>query len=108
MRLIHVQLTIMVMFLLLVLLSILLEDAASAHEAPTGWTYPPLCCGNGDCRQVENVPERPDGYHVMSGEVLAYGDYRIKDSPDGEFHWCSTAGSVTGNTICLFVPSRGF
>ncbi len=35
-------------------------------------------------------------------------DARIKESPDGEFHWCSVGGSDAGATVCLFVPPRGF
>jgi hypothetical protein len=80
------------------------------HDAPTGWKYPLNCCSNNDCREVADkaVGEVPDGYLIRTtGELLHYGDKRLKDSPDGEFHWCSAAGSNTGRTICLFVPPRG-
>jgi hypothetical protein len=43
-----------------------------------------------------------------TGEVITYADGRIKNSPDGEFHWCSVAGANDGHTVCLFVPPRGF
>lgn len=95
--------------------SLLLIVKAEAHDAiptaaqPLGWSYPMSCCSGYDCRQVKaKVKETPQGYIVPSGEVIAMTDPRIKDSPDGEFHWCSQGGTDDGKTICLFVPSRGF
>ncbi|PBB96774.1 hypothetical protein [Mesorhizobium sp. WSM3862] len=83
-----------------------------AHQAPTGWTYPWACCANIDCQEVEakSISEKPQGYVIQStGEVVAYGDKRVKSSPDGEFHWCAhQAGIDAGHTICLFVPPKGF
>jgi len=87
------------------------HDALPTASAPLGWSYPFSCCSGYDCRQVPpaDVFEGPDGYRIVgTGEVLAYSDSRIKDSPDGEFHWCSVAGKSDGKTICLFVPPRGF
>jgi hypothetical protein len=57
-----------------------------------------------------SISERPEGYVIKdTGEVLAYSDRRIKDSPDGEFHWCAhEAGLDAGKTICLFVPPSSF
>ena len=93
---------------------------ALAHEAeptpkqPLGWTYPFSCCSGIDCRQVTNgkngiVREEAGGYVIAkTGEKIIYGDTRIKDSPDGEFHWCSVAGADDSRTLCLFVPPRAF
>ena len=85
---------------------------ARAHDAPTGWTYPWSCCSSMDCKEVAEkaISERPEGYVVNStGEVVAYADKRVKDSPDGEYHWCAhQAGLDAGHTICLFVPPKGF
>lgn len=93
---------------------------ACPHDAPSGWSYPSGCCSGYDCREVGTphhpagtegivVSERPEGYVISTThEVIAYGDPRLRDSPDGEFHWCSKAGSVVGTTICLFVPPRSF
>jgi hypothetical protein len=85
---------------------------AGAHDAPAGWKYPWACCANMDCQQVapKAISERKDGYVVNStGEVVAYSDKRVKDSPDGEYHWCAhPAGLDAGHTICLFVPPKGF
>lgn len=84
---------------------------AEAHDAPTGWSYPYSCCSGIDCRRVENkaISERPEGYVISAtGEVIPYtGDTRLRNSPDGEFHWCSVAGADDGRTICLFAPPRG-
>ena len=85
--------------------------AASAHDAPTGWAYPNSCCSGIDCRPVSKaqISERPDGFVINStGEIIASGDTRLKDSPDCEYHWCSVAGEEQSRTICLFVPPRGF
>jgi hypothetical protein len=96
----------------------ILSLPAGAHEAvnasgqPTGWKYPWSCCSNMDCKMLESkaVGERPEGYVIQStGEVVAYADKRVKDSPDGEYHWCAhQAGIDAGHTICLFVPPKGF
>ena len=92
--------------------TVLSASPAAAHEAPTGWKYPWACCSNKDCRQLSDngISERKDGYVVnQTGEVVAYADKRVKDSPDGEYHWCAhQAGIDAGQTICLFVPPKGF
>lgn len=99
---------------------LLLMHKAEAHDAlptaakPQGWKYPFSCCSGYDCREVTSGPqgtvrEKPEGYVIAkTGEVVAYGDTRLKDSPNGEFHWCSVAGADDSRTICLFVPPRGF
>jgi hypothetical protein len=90
---------------------ILLSSAAFSHDAPKGWSYPFACCSGYDCREVSasTVGEKPEGYVIAStGEVLPYSDTRIKNSPDGEYHWCSVAGKSDGKTICLFVPPKSF
>lgn len=84
---------------------------SSAHDAPSGWSYPYTCCSMNDCRPVSTaaVTERPEGFVINNtGEVVAYSDARVKNSPDGEFHWCSVAGEEKSRTICLFVPPRAF
>jgi len=85
---------------------------AHAHDAPAGWKYPWACCSNMDCQEMPDkaITERPEGYVVNgTGEVVAYADKRVKDSPDGLYHWCAhKAGIDAGQTICLFVPPKGF
>jgi hypothetical protein len=86
-------------------------SAAHAHQAAAGWTYPLSCCSNYDCKEVGagTVRERPEGFVIETGEVIPYGDKRIRHSPDGLFHWCAhQAGDDMGKTICLFVPPRSF
>ena len=90
----------------------LFASSAGAHEAPTGWKYPWSCCSNMDCKAVQSsaVRERPEGYVIQStGEVVAYSDKRVRNSPDGEYHWCAhQAGLDAGHTICLFVPPKSY
>lgn len=89
----------------------LTSSGTIAHDAPKGWTYPFQCCSGYDCREVtaKAISERPDGYVIEgTGEVVSYRDKRLKQSPDGQYHWCSVAGANDGRTICLFVPPRSF
>ncbi|BCH25573.1 hypothetical protein MesoLjLc_55020 [Mesorhizobium sp. L-8-10] len=89
----------------------LAHDAMPSAAQPRGWSYPFACCSGYDCREVSKkaISERPEGYVILgTGEVLAYTDARVKNSPDGAFHWCSVAGANNGRTICLFVPPRGY
>ena len=85
---------------------------AYAHEAPKGWTYPLACCANYDCQEVpqSDIGERQEGYVIKkTGEVVGYRDIRVKNSPDGEYHWCAhQAGLDAGKTICLFVPPPSY
>ncbi|WP_428982271.1 hypothetical protein [Oricola nitratireducens] len=84
---------------------------ARAHEAPSGWMYPYECCSGYDCRPVSSkwIKESGGAFIIpTTGEAVPYSDKRIRTSPDGEFHWCSVAGSDDGKTICLFVPQRMF
>ena len=97
----------------LLLLGILgLPGRAIAHDAPTGWKYPWACCSNMDCKEVQSsvVLESKEGYVIQfTGEVVGYRDKRVRNSPDGEYHWCAhQAGIDAGHTICLFVPPKGF
>jgi hypothetical protein len=90
------------------------HSAIPTAAKPQGWNYPFSCCSGMDCREVTlgpqgTVRERPEGYVIAkTGEIIAYGDKRIKDSPDGVTHWCSVAGKDDSRTICLFVPPRSY
>lgn len=95
---------------LTVLAACLTATPPAAHEAPTGWRYDAKCCQNRDCRPLsaDAIKEGPDGYLITIGKVtIPYRDPRVKDSPDGLFHWCSVNGKDDGRTICLYVPPRG-
>jgi hypothetical protein len=88
------------------------HDAVPSPSKPLGWAYPFACCANYDCRATHTgeVLERPEGYVIAStGEVVPMTDRRVKDSPDGQFHWCAhQSGLDAGHTICLFVPPRSY
>lgn len=88
------------------------HDAMPTANAPLGWTYPPSCCSLRDCREMPAgaIGEGSTGYLIRStGEVVAYGDTRLRPSPDGVYHWCSNmVALMKGRTICLFHPDRGF
>lgn len=102
---------------LLVALAILalLRSTGYAHEAPTGWNYPSSCCSGVDCRVI-NTPEsavkvitEKDGYRISTtGELIPFGDHKIKDSPDGYWHWCSAYGRDNTKTWCLFRPPLSY
>ena len=88
------------------------HDAKPTAAKPQGWSYPFACCANYDCRTTHTgeVLEKPEGYVIAgTGEVVPMSDKRVKDSPDGDFHWCAhQAGLDAGKTICLFVPPRSY
>ena len=87
------------------------HDALPTAAKPQGWSYPFACCSGYDCREVSSkaISERPEGYVIKgTGEVVAYSDKRLKDSPDGEYHWCSVSGADDTKTICLFVPPPSY
>ena len=90
----------------------LAHDATPTAAKPQGWSYPFACCADYDCRTTHTgeVLEKPEGYVIAgTGEVVPMSDKRVKDSPDGEFHWCAhQAGLDAGKTICLFVPPRSY
>lgn len=86
-------------------------SVAFVHDAKSGWSYPFSCCSGFDCREVSEsrVSQSQRGYVIANtGEVVGYSDERLRDSPDGKYHWCSVAGADDGDTICLFVPPKLF
>lgn len=90
-----------------VLVLVAMIGYASAHDAPSGWSYPRDCCSAVDCYPVPESALRvtPDGLEVVeTGEVLPYSSSKIKNSGDYEYHRCSAAGDPEMNTICVFVP----
>lgn len=91
---------------------------AQAHEAtdvngqPLGWSYGWECCSGMDCSVSgdRDISETPEGYRIeITGEIIPYGDKRIKRSRDEFFHRCTPGGVATApRSICLYVPDRGF
>lgn len=89
---------------------VIVAGPALAHTNVQGWTYPLTCCSRYDCREVvppQRVSVGKMGFTVPSGEVIGYGDGRLKKSQDEFFHWCTLQGKDDGSTICLFVPPLG-
>lgn len=78
---------------------------ATASAWPHSW-YEWHCCSDQDCAPVrdDEIQEGRSGYTVPSGELIQFGDERIKVSHDTRFHWCKTQQG----TLCLYVPARGF
>jgi hypothetical protein len=89
----------------------MMAGTASAHKAPSGWSYDMECCGNHDCRiEQSEVKATPLGWFVTStGETIRYNDSRIHQSKDGEFHRClmHKGSHDPGMTRCLYVPPMG-
>lgn len=90
---------------------------ANAHDAPPtaamplGWSYPFNCCSNTDCHQIKStaIHEAKTGYVInATGELISYGDKRLKDSPDGLYHQCTVQGKTDTKTLCLFVPPPSY
>ena len=77
--------------------------SASAHEAPSGWQYPPGCCGGEDCHPVpcETIEEKR-GVYIWKGVVFHRSMARA--SGDERCHVCiqfNGEGAATGR--CLFL-----
>jgi hypothetical protein len=98
--------------------AIWLATGAFAHTAqptagnPLGWKYGLECCSLIDCSQAapEDVRETKAGYVIVrTGELIPYGDSRIKFSKDEFFHRCTPQGNLDAKrSICLYIPDRGY
>jgi hypothetical protein len=90
--------------------ALLFAVPAFAHDAPLGWAYGAECCSFIDCWQEKDgaILETPKGYRVIAtGELISYGDTRVKSSRDQFFHRCTaTASPRARRSICLYVPPR--
>ncbi|MEZ5792667.1 MAG: hypothetical protein R3D34_18405 [Nitratireductor sp.] len=94
---------------LLVTAVVAMADAAMAHDAPSGFQYPPECCNDQDCAQIDpgEVTTGP-GYYIWKDHHIAFSSPRIRQSPDIHFHGCETGhwGDTSGmrELTCFFVP----
>ena len=99
-------------------LSMLLAVRSNAHQAGSGWTYPPACCKDkdvgGDCAAIPaaDVRKGARGYSV----TLRPGDHPLATrshrffipygdeipSGDGEYHIC--LHPTEDNVNCFFAP----
>jgi hypothetical protein len=77
--------------------------SALAHEAPSGWQYPPGCCGGEDCHPVpcETIEEKR-GVYIWKGVIFHRSMARV--SGDHRCHVCiqfNGEGAPSGR--CLFL-----
>lgn len=72
------------------------------------------CCSDKDCTPIAHtaVSATPEGWYIAeTGETVRYKeDKRLKQSPDGNFHWCARPPGYMRSlrTICLYVPPMGY
>ena len=72
--------------------------AARAHEAPSGFSYDPWCCNNGDCAELESARPTDDKETLIPTWVyrnklgneapVEHGYTRFLPSPDNKTHAC--------------------
>lgn len=90
----------------------LAHTATPTASQPLGWQYGWECCSTIDCKDLPKgeIKATPVGWRVEStGEVIPYGDKRIKQSKDERFHRCARGGDFSLPTsLCLYVPDMGF
>lgn len=75
-----------------------------AHEAITGWVYPPRCCGGGDCDHAKSAVRNPDGSLTVTtkhGTATFPASFKHDPSPDGLIHACFTPTKI----YCLFLAT---
>jgi hypothetical protein len=88
------------------------HSAIPTAAQPLGWQYGWECCSMRDCKDLPKgeIKATPVGWKVEStGEVIPFGDKRIKQSKDERFHRCAKGGDFSLPTsICLYVPDMGF
>lgn len=112
------------MIRLITIASLFLSTAASAHDAPTGWSYDAWCCQAskeavlGDCAQI-----RTDAVRIINGGyeiVLNAGDhpkvtkthkFRVEQgnarrSKDEFYHICLYP--TEDKLRCFYAPTMGF
>lgn len=88
-----------------IVLLLALTAAALAHDAPSGWTYPPRCCGDGDCAEATSASRNADGSLTVTtkhGTATFPASFQFEESPDGLIHACFTPAKL----YCLFL-ARG-
>lgn len=84
---------------------------ASSHPATAHSFYHYECCHDRDCWPLEasKVRETPQGW-VIEGLAapIPYDWPKLKDSPDGRYHLCTTSGDTSGMPLCFYRPPLGF
>ena len=77
-----------------------------AHEAPSGWVYPPACCNNGDCAPLDakRIKETAEGFLIDGKYIVKRSDAKL--SPDGIFHACFPWQNRGPN--CFWYPPNSY
>jgi hypothetical protein len=86
----------------LLLLALICASASWAHS----W-YPPACCSDADCVEVdsERVQEDAAGFSIDGGKYFSTHS-ATRQSPDGGYHMCPY-NKTTRQLRCFFAPPRG-
>jgi hypothetical protein len=83
------------------------HSAIPTAAQPLGWQYGWECCNLMDCREIgaSLIEETPEGYvYKVTGELIPYGDKKIKQSKDEYYHLCTKGGKDNTAIICLYTP----
>ena len=103
------------MKLKIIILIAMLSVKATAHEAASGWEYPPHCCTGKDCEQLSD-----DRVIIFNNGYMVYGKHFIpfdepdqwnnlpKPSGDDHFHACWSPIEVERQygPRCFFYPRQ--
>lgn len=90
-------------------LALILSLATGTAAAHSFYSYE--CCHDRDCRPlaVDEVRETPQGWLIVSsGRTIPYDFHRLKNSPDGRYHLCTTSGDADGMILCFYRPLPAF
>lgn len=86
--------------------------SASAHDSPSGWSYPLECCSDRDCAEVDKAGyvTTSDGRVLMSvttkfGTMTVDENTKRYDSKDSKLHACIYKyPDGAPRVICIFYP----
>ncbi len=103
---------------------VLAVSVAMAHDAPSGWRYPTICCSPGDdCNPVHTheIEVTQQGYYIPALDRTVPFD-AANSSPDGDYHYCTRDDAERGeiirrsvkeyevmdrSTLCFWAPRNG-
>ena len=82
----------------------LLSASASAHQAPSGWSYDMSCCSNEDCHPVEVDQVEDLGGGRWRYDGLTFEGSQVRPSKDNRFHVCIIKRSDGSRVpMCIYV-----
>lgn len=102
---------------------VLAVSVALAHDAPSGWQYPAICCDLRDCSPVhtDEIEVTQQGYYIPAlGRTVPFD--AANSSPDGDYHYCTRNDDEDGevirstrkeyevmdrSTLCFWAPRNG-